>query len=949
MSDTSLVFNLVARDRASATVQRMGDRITQASATIGAGIGVALGVGVAANLDMEAANAKLTAQLGVGPAEAAELSKVSASVYGNAWGETTADVNEAIKGVYQQIGDTSQAEGGLEGVTTKVMALSQTFDQDLAGTTAAAGQMIKTGLADNADEALDILARGLQTGTDKAGDLLDTMTEYGTQFRKFGLDGEMATGLLSQGLKAGARDADTVADAIKEFSIRAIDGSKKSAAGFAALGLNAKSMTAQIGQGGDKATAGLDVVLDKLRAMDDPVAQEAAAVALFGTKAEDLGKSLYSLDPSTAVAALGKVGGAADKMAKTVGDTPAAALEKFKRQAIQKLAAVTGTFVDFAMENQQVMEPMAYTLGGIAASVLVVRGAMMAWAAAQAVWTAATTVATGAQWLWNSALFASPITWIIVGIVALVAVIVLIATKTTWFQQLWTTIWGGITTATSWAVAKVGSILNWFGGLPGRFGAWFGRAKDAAIMKAAQLIVWVTGLPGRIARSLASLAGRLWTSASGAFQRFKDAAFLKAAQLIVFVTGLPGRIARGIGNLGSLLLEKGRNVVQGLWNGISAMGGWIKSKIMGWARSVIPGPIAKALGIASPSKVTKAQGQWIARGLVDGLTGSAKQVRGAATKLADIVRDGLKPGKKRAAALAKISAGNKQLVTLANREAALATRIKTATKRLTDQIKARDKLAADVKKGVLDSANITSGTDGQTSAASILATLTTKMQQAKQFAQQLATLRKKGIRSDLIAQIAQAGVEQGSGAAAALATASSSQIAQINKTQGQLVTAATQAGNTAGTAMYGAGIQAAQGLVKGLKSQRKQIEKQMANIALAMAKAIKKALGIHSPSRVMADQVGSMVPAGIMEGMADGQAALDRAMATVVQPPPAAGTQAVGRQMSPMPAAPLMTGANTTTVRIEVAGPEEMKRLLRGIVRKDGRGNVQVAFGQGKG
>ncbi|WP_393057742.1 phage tail tape measure protein [Streptomyces sp. LN549] len=845
MSDTSLVFNLVARDRASATVQRMGDRITAASATIGAGIGVALGVGVAANLDMEAANAKLTAQLGVGPAEAAELSKVSASVYGNAWGESTAEVNEAIKGVYQQIGDTSQAEGGLEGVTTKVMALAQTFDQDLAGTTAAAGQMIKTGLADNADEALDILARGFQTGTDKAGDLLDTMTEYGTQFRKFGLDGETATGLLSQGLKAGARDADTVADAIKEFSIRAVDGSAKSAVGFKALGLNAKAMTAQIGQGGDKATAGLDVVLGKLRAMHDPVAQQAAAVALFGTKAEDLGQSLFALDPSSAVAALGKVGGAAGKMAKTVGDTPAAALEKFKRQAIQKLAAVTGTFVDFAMENQQLMEPLAYTLGGIAATVLVVRGAMMAWAAAQAVWSAATTVATGAQWLWNSALFASPITWIIVGIVALIAVIVLIATKTTWFQTLWTTIWGGITTATSWAVEQVGSILNWFGELPGRFGTWFGNAKDAAIIKAAQLVVWVTGLPGRIIRAVASLAGRLWTSASGAFQRFKDAAIIKAANLVVWVTGLPGRIAKGLGNVSSLLYEKGKNVVQGLWNGIQGMGSWIYSKLMGWAKSMIPGPIAKALGIASPSKVTKAQGKWIARGLVDGLTGSSKQVRAASRKLADIVRDGLAPGKKRSAALAKIATGNAQLVALANKEVSLAGRIKTATKALADQIKARDKLAADVKKGVLDSANITSSSEGPVSASSILATLTTKMQQAKQFATQLATLKKKGVRSDLIAQIAQAGVEQGSGAAAALATASKSQIGQINATQGQLVTAATQAGSTAGTAMYGAGIQAANGLVSGLKSQQKQIEKQMTGIATSMAKAIKKALGIQ--------------------------------------------------------------------------------------------------------
>ncbi|CAM5380878.1 phage tail tape measure protein [Streptomyces californicus] len=156
------------------------------------------------------------------------------------------------------------------------------------------------------------------------------------------------------------------------------------------------------------------------------------------------------------------------------------------------------------------------------------------------------------------------------------------------------------------------------------------------------------------------------------WDRIKSGATAKAVQLIQWASGLPGRISAGLGSLGSLLLEKGRNVVQGLWSGIQAMGGWIKAKIMGWARSVIPGPIAKALGIASPSKVTKAQGRWIARGLVDGLTGSAKQVRAAAAKLADIVTDSLRPGKTRSKALGRISSDSKKLVKLANRELVVA-------------------------------------------------------------------------------------------------------------------------------------------------------------------------------------------------------------------------------------------------------------------------------------
>jgi hypothetical protein len=68
-----------------------------------------------------------------------------------------------------------------------------------------------------------------------------------------------------------------------------------------------------------------------------------------------------------------------------------------------------------------------------------------------------------AQWLMNSALLASPITWIVVGIVALIAVIVLIATKTTWFQTAWKKSWSAIKTAAeaSWNFIK--KIPGWIG------------------------------------------------------------------------------------------------------------------------------------------------------------------------------------------------------------------------------------------------------------------------------------------------------------------------------------------------------------------------------------------------------------------------------------------------------------------------------------------------------
>ena len=63
--------------------------------------------------------------------------------------------------------------------------------------------------------------------------------------------------------------------------------------------------------------------------------------------------------------------------------------------------------------------------------------------------------------------------------------------------------------------------------------------------------------------------------------------------------------------------------------------------------------------------------------------------------------------------------------------------------------------------------------------------------------------------------------------------------------------------------MYDNGINAAKGLVKGLTKQKKTIEKTMMDIAKSMVKAIKKTLGIKSPSRVMA-RIGDWTADGLV-------------------------------------------------------------------------------------
>jgi phage-related minor tail protein len=336
--DTARSFTLINK-----AAEKSSAKLKMTLAGGGLAAGAALSAGLLAALDVGRATDKLAAQLGASGKYAASLGKIAGRLYANAYGESIGQVNEALKRVLQDgllPEDATNAQ--IEGITAKVLDLSTAFDQELGGSTRAVSALMRNNLAGSASQALDIVTRGFQQGVDKSEDYVDTLNEYSPLFKRLGLDGAQATGLLSQGLKGGARDADTVADALKEFQIRSTDASTASADGYKLLGLNAKEMTAEIAKGGPAAEKGLGTVLKRLRETEDPVKRNAAAVALFGTKAEDLGEALFSLDPTSAEAALGKVTGAAKEMGDTLNDNAATRLEAFQRKAKTAIVDVLG-------------------------------------------------------------------------------------------------------------------------------------------------------------------------------------------------------------------------------------------------------------------------------------------------------------------------------------------------------------------------------------------------------------------------------------------------------------------------------------------------------------------------------------------------------------------------------------------------------------------------------
>lgn len=272
-----------------------------------------------------------------------------------------------------------------------------------------------------------------------------------------------------------------------------------------------------------------------------------------------------------------------------------------------------------------------WTKAGVAASVAAVR--FVAVKTAQVAIRVATLAWTAAQWLLDAAMDANPIGLVIVAIAALVAAVIYAYTHFTWFRNIvndvfnwlknavvfvvdfvknhWQLILGVITGPIGLAVVliikywgdikhwfqdgvnAVKNILNWFAGLGNMFKNWL-----------MYVIIGVLEFQFKLYDLIGSIPGKIWNLLSG---------------------------------LGSDMLQLGKNIIIGLWNGLVSLSSWLYNQIISLIRNIIPGPIAKVLGIASPSKLMHSFGQMVGHGLANGIKSTYGVVADAASGLADTV------------------------------------------------------------------------------------------------------------------------------------------------------------------------------------------------------------------------------------------------------------------------------------------------------------------------
>lgn len=274
--------------------------------------------------------------------------------------------------------------------------------------------------------------------------------------------------------------------------------------------------------------------IDNLVKSGDEAAALTQAGKIFGTKgAPQFLEALKSgaFDLNTLRESIGATGDTILGVQEDTADGP----EKFQiavnkaKLALQPLAATVfdgvakaldwitpkmEAFIAWAQENPELIKGIAIALGVLSAAIF---------------------VAAAAQWVMNSALLASPITWIIIGIGAIIAAIVLLIAN-------WDSVWPVLVGAWDAIVAAWNVAWEWIKGFFS--GLW------------ESITTFVSGIPEAIMNFLSGA----WDSISGFFTQMWEG-------LVNFITGIPGMIMDGLGTLWDLLGQ----VWSASWEAIKAI------------------------------------------------------------------------------------------------------------------------------------------------------------------------------------------------------------------------------------------------------------------------------------------------------------------------------------------------------------------------------------------
>lgn len=295
------------------------------------------------------------------------------------------------------------------------------------------------------------------------------------------------------------------------------------------------------------------------------------------------------------------------------------ALTNLGATILEKVAPVVEDIIQWVLDNGPLIEPIVTGIAvalGVLAAALAIQGIISGVSKAFA--------------LLNATMLANPIVLIVAAIAGLVAAFVALWKKSEAFRNFWKNLWEGIKNIVS-------SVAKWFSTTATNIAKFFSDAWSKIKNAWSAAGSWFSGIWSKITgvfSGVASWFGNIFRNAwSGITNAFSNVGsfFSDIWSKIKSVFSIDG------------MLSIGKNLVTGLWNGISNSFRWIKDKISGWVGNVMDF-IKGLFGIHSPSAVMRDEvGKMLGLGMAEGIESSRNAVNGAVRKLGDAALGGLSP------------------------------------------------------------------------------------------------------------------------------------------------------------------------------------------------------------------------------------------------------------------------------------------------------------------
>lgn len=129
----------------------------------------------------------------------------------------------------------------------------------------------------------------------------------------------------------------------------------------------------------------------------------------------------------------------------------------------------------------------------------------------------------------------------------------------------------------------------------------------------------------KLVGALIESAPKLWGSAVAIIGELAGGLIMSIPRLLVAIPTIIGEMVGAFKNRRSNFLEVGKNMIEGLFEGVRSMGSWLKNRMGDWIDDMIES-VKDSLGIASPSKVFAQIGGYMAQGLGQGFEREMQKV-----------------------------------------------------------------------------------------------------------------------------------------------------------------------------------------------------------------------------------------------------------------------------------------------------------------------------------